>query len=198
MAHAGGGLADAQRLRRLSVGKLLEVPKQDDLAIVVVQPEKCSLKPELELAPQCVSSRREIRVSQLSRQIERRTISKSATTLDGARRLFAVYTPLGPPAVPAVRIDHAILCDLAQPEMKRHYRVTQILPQSLARTEQHVLHHVTRIDATRHSLVEPKADHPPQRWAVAFPELVRCRAIRGSHTLEQIPSLAGVRPDQSL
>ena len=64
--------------------------------------------------------------------------------------------------MPPVCVDDMVLRDLAQPEVERHRRVAEILRQPLAGLEQHVLHDVAGIDATRHRLVEPQADHPPQ------------------------------------
>ena len=74
VAHAGGGLGQAQHLGRLAVGELLEVAEHDDLAIVILQAVKRGLKPASKLAPQGLGGRCQRRVAQLRGQIERRAI----------------------------------------------------------------------------------------------------------------------------
>ena len=84
--------------------------------------------------------------------------------------------------MPAVSVDHQIARDLANPEMKRQRWIPEILIESLAGFEQHILHDIAGIDAPRYSRIEPQTDHPPQRWPVPFPERVGSRRIGLSHS----------------
>ena len=51
MPHPRGGLTKAQRLGGLTIGKLLKVAEQDDLAIPVIHMTKYGLKSGLKLMP---------------------------------------------------------------------------------------------------------------------------------------------------
>ena len=70
MPHPRGGLTKAQRLGGLTIGKLLEVAEQDDLAIPVIHVTKYGLKSGLKLMPDRLGSRSEPRVTQLCGQIQ--------------------------------------------------------------------------------------------------------------------------------
>ena len=75
--------------------------------------------------------------------------------------------------MPAVGIDHVVMSDLPQPEVKRQGRVTQVFTQPLAGSQEHVLDDVAGIDPPAQRLVQPQSDHPPEGRAVTLPEFVR-------------------------
>ena len=52
MPHPGRGVAEPQHPGGLSVGELLEMPEQDDLAIVVVQQAEGLAEPAFQLEPE--------------------------------------------------------------------------------------------------------------------------------------------------
>ena len=173
MAHAGGGLAQAQSLGRLAVGELLEVAEQDDLAVSIVKIVEGRTETVLQLSPQ-----------RLGRGGERGSRSWAARSSEDwsanasepripCQGPLAIQAPLAGPAVPAVGIDHLVASDLPQPEVKRQRRVPQVFTQPLAGLQEHVLDDVAGIDPPAQRLVQPQPDHPPEGRAVAFPEFVR-------------------------
>ena len=120
MAHPGRGLAQAQRLRGLAVGELLEVAEQDDLAVVVVESASAAWNRRW-------SSRRRASAAGVSAG------SRSCAARSSDER--SSRTHAGPPAessgrsrsrlrlaghaVPPVRVDDVVARDLPEPEMER-------------------------------------------------------------------------------
>ena len=81
MPHAGGRFGETQSLRGLAVGKLLEMPEQDDLSIVIDKAQERRMKSRLKLAPQSLRRRSQSRIAQLCGQIERRAIIKRSAAV---------------------------------------------------------------------------------------------------------------------
>ncbi len=57
--------------------------------------------------------------------------------------------------------------------MKRQGRVTQVLAQPLAGSQEHVLDDIAGIDPAAQRPIQPQSNHPPQGRAVTLPKFVR-------------------------
>ena len=126
--HPGRRLAQAERLRGLAVGKLLEVPQQDDLAVGLVELPERRLEPPLEVRAAKRWRRRASGSGRGAARPGRATTGRA--NADAASGLLAVKAPaLGDP-VPPVLVDHVVARDLPEPEMERHRRVPEVVARA--------------------------------------------------------------------
>ena len=65
--HPRGGLAQPEGAGGLTVRKLLEVPEQDDLAVVLFQAGDGVVEPPKQLVTERLGGRRQVRVADLRR-----------------------------------------------------------------------------------------------------------------------------------
>ena len=79
--------------------------------------------------------------------------------LRGRQRLFAVEAASLSAPMTSVHVDHSVLCQLTQPQVKRNSRISKIVLQSRVRFDQHVLHDVTGVNALSDFAIEPQLNH---------------------------------------
>ena len=108
MAHPGRRIAHSQHLRGLVVGELLEVAKQDDLAVIRLELVDRRLETPLQLLAEGLGRRREGGIPELSGQVERRSVGECTRTGAELQGTFAVEAPLGGLPMPPVGVDHVV------------------------------------------------------------------------------------------
>ena len=160
--HPGRRVAEPQSPGDLAVGKVLEVAHQQDLAIRLVEPFNRLLKSALEFVADRHRGGRQLVVSEVGGQVDRRPIAEGRR----GHRPFAIDAPAPRDAVLAVLVDQVVARDVPQPEVERHRRLAQILGQAAARLQQDPLDHVAGIDPAADRAVHPHLDHPPQGLAM--------------------------------
>lgn len=95
-------------------------------------------------------------------------------------------------------IDHLVLSNLPEPEMKRQGRVAQVFAQPLAGSQKHVLNNVAGIDPPAQHLVQPQSNHPPKGRAVTLPEFVDGRGVGLLNLLQEPLCFIGIWPHLSI
>ena len=105
-------------------------------------------------------------------------------------RLLAVHAAALGQAVPAVRVDDAVLRQVPQPQVERHVRLLQVLGEPLIGLDQHVLHDVGGIDAAGDGRVEPQVDDAAERLAELAEQLVDGTGFALAGVVEQPVGLA--------
>src|SRR5580704_5671855 len=156
VAHSGGGRRKSQCLGRLRIAQLLEVSHEHDFRVLLFHLVQGRKKPSFQLFANGGGGGRQFVVAKLGRQVERGVLGKPRS-----QRLLAIDTPpLGLPMA-AMRVDHMILGQLAEPQMKRDLRVAEIIAQPTARLPQYVLHDIAGVDPRSQRPIQPQLHHPP-------------------------------------
>lgn len=180
MPHPGRGLREPEHLGGLAVGKVLEVPQEDDFAVILVQLGESRLKPNRQLSAKRRGRGRQARIFELRGQVERRLVK----IRPGRQRTLAIETAALRLPVPAMLVDDMVTRNLTEPEMERKHRVLQVLRKPLIRLEQHFLNDVTRINPAPERSVEPEIDQTTEPRPVSLPEAIRCAGFRTLDSLQ--------------
>ena len=91
-------------------------------------------------------------------------------------------------------VDDAVLCQMPEPEVKRHIRRLQIVREALIGFDQHILNDIGRIDAASNRRVEPQIDDPPKWFAELTQEFVDGTRIAVAGIIEQTIGFFAVGP----
>ena len=166
-AHAGRRFRQAQRGGHLLVRQLFVMPHDDDLAVLFAQVGQRLLHAAGQLLLRGGGGRSQLGIAQLGRQFDAGLLFAHR-----CRRLFPIDAAFGRTPMPPVGVDDAILGDLPQPQVERHGRIVQVVPQAAVRLDQHVLHHVAHVDPGPDPLVQPHPHHPLHGAAMAVQQLV--------------------------
>ena len=189
IAHAGRRLTQAKSFGDLAVRQVFLMPHEDDLAVVFGEVLQSGHESRLQFATDRGRRWREFVITQLPRQIERRLVRviriEPLLAIDAAA--------LGRP-VPTMHVDQPVLCELPQPQVKRHGRVFDVITHPLARFEQDVLHNIAGVDARGNSPIQSHIHHFAKGFTVAVHEVIDCGRLAVPRCGEQLSRLFRIRP----
>jgi hypothetical protein len=155
ISHAGRRFGQIECLRDLSIRQLLVVSHDDDFVVRLPQFPDRLLYPLGQLLLGGGGGGGHFVILEPMRQHNARLLAPSWC----GERLLSVDAPFGRTTVPSEGVDHAIFGDLAQPEVKAHTGVADVVLQTPIRFDQDILQHVANVHAALDSLVQP---HPNQ------------------------------------
>ena len=96
--------------------------------------------------------------------------------------------------MPPVGVDNPIFSDLAEPKVKRHRRVFDILGQTTVGLDHYILNDVADVDPPLNFAVQPHLDHPPQGLAMPLKQAVDGVFVTASNIRQKLFRLFGFRP----
>ena len=101
------------------------VPHQHDLAVVFREPIDRGRELALQFVLDRLGGRRAFRVDERSDERDARFVGPGGA----GRRLLAIDAATLGQAMPAMRVDDAVLSEVPEPEMERHVRVLEIFDE---------------------------------------------------------------------
>jgi hypothetical protein len=190
IAHRGRRFGELEGVGHFLVAQLFEVAHEDDFAVVVVELLQGGVQAALELFLDRRRGRGPLVVHELPRQLHGGAIHPAGP----GQGLLAMDAALLRLVMPAVGVDNVVLGDMPQPEVKRHGRVLEVLLQTAARFEEHVLNDVAGIEALDDGGVEAEVDEPAHRLAVPRQQLIDGGNVAVARLVEQHLSIVGGGP----
>jgi hypothetical protein len=98
----------------------------------------------------------------------------------------------------AVCVDDAILSNMAQPQMKRHIGLLQIISQSPARFEHDILHDVAGIHSALYLVIQPQLNQPMDGLPMSLQQPIHGIGITGLRFAQKLRCLLWFRPHGEL
>ena len=181
---AGRRLGQAEHLRGLVVGEVLEMPQGQDLAVDRVHAVERLLDDQLVLGPDRGLAGAGHLAQELGGQRDRVACGNGPRWSETSWPASRIWAPRWWRCTSVSRWP----VDQPEPEVERHGRgVAGVLGNPLADVEIGLLEHVGRIDPAGEPAVEPQADHPPQPVAIAVEERGQRRLVAGHGALDKDP-----------
>ncbi len=191
MPHSGRCRRQTQCLGGFGVGKLFEVPHQQDLAVILDQVFDRFVKPQLQFPSDRSGGRCQFGIGQPCHQVQGALVRVSpgrqgSLTIDAAS--------LGLP-VAAVHIDQAVAGKLSQPQMKGKSGLGKIFAESVRSFQQHILDHIAGVDTATDRPVHTMMNQFSQRITMAVHQSLDGILVAVSRRGKQFPGTFRVGPD---